>query len=109
MFLPVHVALPLVAAGKLNMLAAGGTQRDHRHTRRAFAERSGGVRDIDTDIWYGLYVPARTPPAIVGKLNRTMNTLLKNPGGCGCSAKAGFAAYRRYAGTTRIEMTQNRP
>ncbi len=27
MFLPVHVALPLVEAGKLNMLAAGGAQR----------------------------------------------------------------------------------
>jgi len=26
MFLPVHVALPLIEAGKLNTLAAGGAQ-----------------------------------------------------------------------------------
>lgn len=79
MFLPVHVALPLVTAGKLNMLAAGGTQRAMVTPDIPSLGEATGVRDIDIDIWYGLYVPARTPPAIIGQLNRTVNMLLKNP------------------------------
>jgi len=79
MFLPVHVALPLVMAGKLNMLAAGGTQRTTATPDIPSLAEAAGVRDIDTDIWYGLFAPARTPPAIIGTLNRTVNTLLKNP------------------------------
>jgi tripartite-type tricarboxylate transporter receptor subunit TctC len=79
MFLPVHVALPLVAAGKLNMLAAGGTQRTTVTPDIPSLGEATGVRDIDTDIWYGLYAPARTPPAVIGILNRTVNALLKTP------------------------------
>jgi tripartite-type tricarboxylate transporter receptor subunit TctC len=79
MFLPVHVALPLVAAGKLNMLAAGGTQRTTATPDIPSLGEATGVRDIDTDIWYGLYAPARTPPAVIGILNRTVNALLKTP------------------------------
>jgi tripartite-type tricarboxylate transporter receptor subunit TctC len=37
------------------------------------------VRDIDTDIWYALYVPIQTPSAIIGKLNSTLNKLVKSP------------------------------
>jgi tripartite-type tricarboxylate transporter receptor subunit TctC len=76
MFLPVHVALPLVAAGKLNMLAAGGTKRSAVTPDVPSLGEATGVRDIDIDIWYGLYVPARTPPAIIGKLNASINKLL---------------------------------
>jgi tripartite-type tricarboxylate transporter receptor subunit TctC len=79
MFLPVHVALPLVTAGKLNMLAAGGTQRSNVTPDIPSLAEAAGARDIDIDIWYGLYVPARTPAAIIGKLNQTVNALLKNP------------------------------
>ena len=79
MFLPVHVALPLVTAGKLNMVAAGGTQRTTVTPDIPSLAEAAGVRDIDTDIWYGLFAPARTPPAVIGTLNRTVNKLLKNP------------------------------
>jgi tripartite-type tricarboxylate transporter receptor subunit TctC len=79
MFLPVHVALPLVAAGKLNMLAAGGTQRAAVTPDVPSLAEATGVRDIDTDIWYGLYAPIGTPAPIMGKLNATTNTLLKSP------------------------------
>ena len=79
MFLPVHVALPLVTAGKLNMLAAGGTRRSAVTPDVPSLAEATGIRNIDTDIWYGLYVPARTPSAIVGKLNRSLNTLLRTP------------------------------
>jgi tripartite-type tricarboxylate transporter receptor subunit TctC len=65
MFLPVHVALPQVEAGKLVMLAAGGTQRASATPNVPSLAEAIGVRDVDTDIWYGLYAPARTPAEIV--------------------------------------------
>jgi tripartite-type tricarboxylate transporter receptor subunit TctC len=78
MFLPVHVALPLVEAGKLNMLAAGGTERASATPNVPSLAEAAGVRDIDTDIWYALYAPAQTPREIVTKLNGEMNAVLKN-------------------------------
>jgi len=44
----------------------------------SLAEASG-VRDIDTDIWYGLYAPAGTPQPVVAKLNDVINRLLLSP------------------------------
>jgi len=78
MFLPVHVALPQVEAGKLNMLAAGGTQRSSVTPNVPSLAEASGVRDVDTDIWYALYAPARTPKEIVAKLNAKMNALLQD-------------------------------
>jgi tripartite-type tricarboxylate transporter receptor subunit TctC len=79
MFLPVHVALPHVQAGKLRMLAAGGTARAGATPQVPSLAEATGVRNIDTDIWYGLYAPAGTPEPIVAKLNAAMNALLHDP------------------------------
>jgi tripartite-type tricarboxylate transporter receptor subunit TctC len=78
MFLPVHVALPLADAGKLNMLAAGGSQRASATPNVPSLAEAAGVRDIDTDIWYALYAPAQTPRDIVTKLNGELNAMLRN-------------------------------
>jgi tripartite-type tricarboxylate transporter receptor subunit TctC len=79
MFLPVHVALPQVEAGKLNMLAAGGAQRSSATPNVPSLAEAAGVRDVDTDIWYALYAPAETPREIVAKLNAEVNHALKDP------------------------------
>ena len=79
MFLPVHVVLPLVEAGKLSMLAAGGAQRASATPNVPSLAEAAGVRDVDTDIWYALYAPAETPREIVAKLNTEVNRSLKDP------------------------------
>jgi tripartite-type tricarboxylate transporter receptor subunit TctC len=79
MFLPVHVALPLVEGGKLNMLAAGGAERASATPNVPSLAEAAGVGDVDTDIWYALYAPAGTSPDIVAKLNTEMNRVLKDP------------------------------
>ncbi len=108
MFLPVHVALPLVEAGKLTMLAAGGTQRSAVTPGVPSLAEATGVRDIDTDIWYGLYVPARTPTAIVATLNRAVNALLKSPEVADSLQKQGLAptggTSEQLAETTRADL-----
>src|SRR5204863_9725878 len=58
MFLPIHVALAQVEAGKLNMLAAGGIERASATPNVPSLAEAAGVRAVDTDIWYGLYAPA---------------------------------------------------
>ena len=80
MFLPVHVALPLVEAGKLNMLAAGGAERASATPNVPSLAEAANVRDVDTDIWYALYAPAETPHDIIVKLSTEVNRLLKQPG-----------------------------
>jgi len=78
MFLPVHVALPQVQAGKLNMLTSGGAQRSPV-TPEVPSLAEAGVKDIDVDIWYALLGPAGLPRDIVQTLNGELAAILKDP------------------------------
>lgn len=78
MFLPVHVALPQVQAGKLNMLASGGAQRSPV-TPEVPSLAEAGVRDIDVDIWYALLGPAGLPREAVSLLNGELAAILRDP------------------------------
>ena len=90
MFLPVHVALPQAEAGKLVMLAAGGASRAGATPNVPSLAEAAGIRDIDTDIWYGLYAPARTPQALIDRLNADVNRVLKLPDIADTLAKQGL-------------------
>jgi tripartite-type tricarboxylate transporter receptor subunit TctC len=70
--------LPQVKAGKLKALAV--TTRE----RSAFVPdvptfREAGIADIEATAWIGIVVPAKTPPAIVERLNREIVAILKEP------------------------------
>jgi tripartite-type tricarboxylate transporter receptor subunit TctC len=79
MFLPIHVAQAQVKAGKLVMLASGGKQRAEATPDVPSVAEATGVKDFDADIWYGMYAPAGTPPAIVAQLNAEVNAVLTSP------------------------------
>lgn len=79
MFLPIHVALPHVQAGKLVMLASGGNQRAEATPGVPSLAEASGLADFDADVWFGLYAPAGTPPAVVTRLNADVNALLASP------------------------------
>lgn len=78
MFLPIHVALPQVKAGKLVALAIGS---DKRHPLLpdvpTLAEASGGK--VNVDMWYGVFAPPGTAPDYVARLNREINDILASP------------------------------
>ena len=78
MFLPVHVALPQVQAGKLHMLASGGAQRSPV-TPEVPSLAEAGIKDIDVDIWYALLGPAGLPRDIVQILNGELAAILRDP------------------------------
>ena len=75
MFLPVHVALPLVQAGKLNMLGSGGARRSPV-TPEVPSLAESGVHDIDVDIWYALLGPPGLPREVVALLNAELAAIL---------------------------------
>jgi tripartite-type tricarboxylate transporter receptor subunit TctC len=78
MFLPVHVAIAHVKAGRLVALAQGG---EKRHPLAPEVPTLGelGLRNANTDIWYALWAPARTPAAIVNKIDADMQKALALP------------------------------
>jgi tripartite-type tricarboxylate transporter receptor subunit TctC len=78
MFLPVHVALPQVKAGKLAMLASGGARRSPV-TPEVPSLAEAGVRDIDVDIWYALLGPHGLARDIVAYLNGELAAILGAP------------------------------
>ena len=78
MFLPVHVALPHARAGKLRILAAGGSNRSPV-TPELPSLAEEGVKDIDVDIWYALFAPAGLPRELVTLLNAETTAILGQP------------------------------
>ena len=77
MFLPVHVALPQVQAGKLRMLAAGGSHRSPV-TPDVPSLADEGVTDIDVDIWYAFLGPPGLAKEQVTLLNTQVNAILRD-------------------------------
>lgn len=78
MFLPIHVALPFVKAGKLVALAIGS---EHRHPLLpdvpTLKEAKAG--DVNMDMWYGIFAPPGTPADQVQKLNQDLKEILATP------------------------------
>jgi tripartite-type tricarboxylate transporter receptor subunit TctC len=75
-FSPVNAVLPAVAANRLKMLAAGGSERTPVTPKVAsFVESGAG--NVDVDIWIALLVPAGTPQDSVAALNADVGALLK--------------------------------
>lgn len=77
MFCPINSALPHIRSGKLRALGTTGLNR---------LALLGGVPTIaeyvpayESDIWIGMVTPAKTPPAIVAKLNSELRRILMLP------------------------------
>jgi tripartite-type tricarboxylate transporter receptor subunit TctC len=88
-FLPVPVALPLLAAGA-KALAAGGSQRATSVPGvPSFAEL--GVASLaQSDSWNGAFVTAATPQALVDTLSADLTSTLREPATAAQLAKLGF-------------------
>ena len=78
MFVPIHVALPHVKAGKLVALAVGGAKR-HPTAPDVPTLVEQGVSTLEVDLWYGFMAPRETPRPIVDKLNGELKAILALP------------------------------
>ncbi len=77
-FLPVHVAQGFVAAGKLNALAVGSAKRNPAAPNVATLQELG-MKGLNVDMWYGFFVPNRTPANVVSRLNNEIAAIMKMP------------------------------
>jgi tripartite-type tricarboxylate transporter receptor subunit TctC len=78
MFLPIHVALPHVKAGKLVALGIGSEKRHPLLPQvPTLAEAKAG--NVNVGMWYGIFAPPGTSPELVGRLNRELKDILAMP------------------------------
>ena len=77
-FLPIAAALPLINDGRLTALAVSTAKRAASLPNVPTIEEAG-LKDASYAFWNGLFVPAKTPRAIVGKLYQETREALANP------------------------------
>ena len=75
MFLPIHVALPQIKAGKLVALGIGSDQR-HPLLPNVPTLAEAKTGKVNVDMWYGIFAPKNTPNDIVQALNKEIKTIL---------------------------------
>ena len=74
----MQTVAPQVRANKLRMLAVMSAKRSQAMPGVPTMIEQG-MPSLVVETWYGLFAPAATPPAIVGKLNADVNALLQLP------------------------------
>lgn len=77
MFPSLFTALPHVKSGKLHAVGVAGNRRSSALPDVPTLKELG-VPGVDVTQWYGLFVPAKTPKAVVDKLNAALNKVLSD-------------------------------
>jgi tripartite-type tricarboxylate transporter receptor subunit TctC len=75
MFLPIHVALPQIRAGKLIALGLGSEQR-HPLLPNVPTIAESKVGQVNVDMWFGIFAPKNTPNDIVQAYNKEIKLIL---------------------------------
>ena len=88
-FCPLATALPLIRDGQVRALVVS--------TAKRVAELPDlptpveiGLKDADSAIWFGVFVPAKTPPDIIGRLHAAGEKVLATPAMQASLAKLGI-------------------
>ena len=71
-------ALPYVESGRMKVLAVASDRRSAAFPNVPTLDEVG-IPHVHTSTWYGVLAPAGTPKAIVDRLNREINAVLKMP------------------------------
>ncbi len=72
-------AIPHVKGGRLHAIMVGGAQRMALLPDVPTAAEAG-LPGYEATTWWGFLVPAKTPPAVVARLNAEINRALADPG-----------------------------
>lgn len=76
-FVDPFTSLPHIRAGRLRPLVLSGTKRGPQLPDVPTLTEAG--YHFKADAWFGVFVPARTPPAIVRRLNQEINRIAQLP------------------------------
>ena len=75
LWVSIPAAAQFVKAGKLKALAVSTVKRSALFPDVPTMQEAG-VKDFEVDSWYAMLVPARTPRAVIDRLNKALNNAL---------------------------------
>lgn len=73
------LAVPALKAGKATLLGVTSEQRLADYPNAPTAREMGVLPLAGSGAWIGLMVPAKTPDAVIERINRALNTALQTP------------------------------
>jgi tripartite-type tricarboxylate transporter receptor subunit TctC len=77
-YCPISTAIPLIRDGRLLALATSTPTRADA-LPEVPTSLEAGYPDSDYTVWYGVFMPAKTPPAIIEKFHTTAAKVLQSP------------------------------
>jgi tripartite-type tricarboxylate transporter receptor subunit TctC len=77
-FVPIHVAMSYVKAGRLKALAVGSAKR-HPNAPGIPTLQELGIKGADVDMWYAFMAPKGTPAPVVSRLDAELRAILALP------------------------------
>ncbi|MFC4202713.1 Bug family tripartite tricarboxylate transporter substrate binding protein [Candidimonas humi] len=77
MFPSLFTGAPQIKSGRVRGLAVVGEKRSPLFSSLPTLKELGV--DVSVDEWYALFAPARTPPAVVARLNKALSDALHDP------------------------------
>jgi tripartite-type tricarboxylate transporter receptor subunit TctC len=77
-FVPIHVALPHVKAGRLKAIAVGSAKR-HPNAPDLPTLQELGVKGAEVDMWYAFMAPKGTHALVVTRLGSELRAILSLP------------------------------
>ena len=99
-FADVPVLMPQITGGKIKPIAVASDQRNPMLPNvPTLAEPA--IPNTSSDNWYGLLAPAKTPPAIIAKLNAAFVAAINDPVVKDKLIKSGAIPVAEHAGAVR--------
>jgi tripartite-type tricarboxylate transporter receptor subunit TctC len=93
--------LPHARAGRLRAIAVSSLQRSPLAPEIPTLDESG-LPGFDVTAWFAMFVPAKTPPAVVARINKVLAEVLRDAQIRGIIEKQGF----RPGGNSSAEFTR---
>ncbi len=97
-FTTVASAASLVEAGQLRAIAVTSAERSPALSATPTVSEAG-VPGYAAEAWYGLYAPAKTPPEIIDRLNRSAAKAVQSEAFRKLGTNEGLVMVARAAGT----------
>ena len=78
LWVSIPAAAQFVKTGKLKALAVSTVKRSAAFPNVPTMQEAG-IADFEVDSWYAMFVPAKTPKAIIERLNKALNEVVSDP------------------------------
>jgi tripartite-type tricarboxylate transporter receptor subunit TctC len=78
LWVSIPAAAQFVKTGKLKALAVSTLKRSAAFPTVPTMQEAG-IADFEVDSWYAMFVPAKTPRAIIDRLNKALNDVVSDP------------------------------